>query len=68
MSIDQSAPPTATAAANATQRFAIDKQVRADTAPKRVSLLAREVLKTIHGTTRCNEVTYDFAFDVVTEA
>lgn len=62
MSIDQSEPSTATAAAtgaNATQRFASDKQLAADTPPERVSLLAREVLESIHDTIRRHEVTYD---------
>jgi catechol 1,2-dioxygenase len=62
MSIDQSASPAATAAAtgaNATQRFASDKQLAADTPPERVSLLAREVLASIHDTIKRHEVTYD---------
>ncbi|GAB3993294.1 catechol 1,2-dioxygenase [Nocardioides marmoraquaticus] len=66
MTTDQSAPTTAngtaTAAAtgaNATQRFASDKQVAAQTPPERVSLLAREVLSAIHDTIERHEVTYD---------
>lgn len=66
MSIDQNTPAaaagTATAAAtgaNATQRFASDKRVGADTPPERVSLLAREVLSAIHDTIERHEVTYD---------
>ena len=60
MSIDQS--PAASAAAtgaNATQRFAADKQVGADTPPERVSLLAREVLASVYETIRRHRVTYD---------
>jgi len=69
VSIDQSDQPSthtadgsATAAAtgaNATQRFASDKQLGADTPPARVSLLAREVLEAVHDTIKRHEVTYD---------
>ena len=66
MSIDQSAPAAteqdgtaAATGANATQRFAADKQLAADTPPERVSLLVGEVLSAVHDTISRHEVTYD---------
>ncbi len=68
MTIHQTVPQQATGeqdgtaaatGANATQRFASDKQLAADTPPERVSLLAREVLGAIHDTISRHEVTYD---------
>ena len=53
---------TATAAASgasATERFRSDKGSLAHTDPERVSLLAREVLESIHDTIRKHKVTYD---------
>ncbi|GAA1897497.1 catechol 1,2-dioxygenase [Williamsia serinedens] len=59
MTVDESVATAAASGANATQRFATDKRVVADTPPERVSMLAREVLSAVHATIRDHQVTYD---------
>ncbi|MGJ0119437.1 catechol 1,2-dioxygenase [Williamsia sp. MIQD14] len=59
MTVDQSVATAAASGANATQRFASDKRLAADTPPERVSMLAREVLSAVHTTIRDHQVTYD---------
>lgn len=62
MSIDQTTPLEGAqlAGANATERFAADKDAKvADTPPERVNMLAREVLENLHATIRRHSVTYE---------
>jgi catechol 1,2-dioxygenase len=54
---EEKATAAATGAA-ATARFRTDKTRAADTPPKRVSALAREVLEAVHATIRKHQVTY----------
>jgi catechol 1,2-dioxygenase len=54
---DEKATAAATGA-SATERFRTDKAVTADAPPERVSLLAREVLSSIHDIIRKHDVTY----------
>ncbi|MBE7163604.1 MAG: catechol 1,2-dioxygenase, partial [Williamsia herbipolensis] len=56
MTVDESVATAAASGANATQRFATDKRVVADTPPERVSMLAREVLSSVHATIRDHQV------------